>query len=86
MVARLLLEEVLSFDVREYRSVSVLRREESRLLEAEDELSVSSLVQGMLIEFVLRFIRCVRSKWCWYWRHKIESFPRRRWSHPIRDC
>ena len=83
----LLMEELLLAEVTEEESVLMLLLEDPSMLVVEgEELAVSSTNHGVEIEFTFRFMRCVRSWWCWYWRHKIEIFPRSRWSHPIHDC
>ena len=61
VVVILLMEELLSAEATEERSISMLLMDDPRLVVTEKELSVSSVVQGVLIEFVLRCIRCVRS-------------------------
>lgn len=60
-VVVLLMEKLLSVEVTNYKSVSKLSWDDPMLLFEEEELSVSSVVQGVVIEFVLRFICCVRS-------------------------
>ena len=82
----LLMEELLLAEVTEEESVLMLLLEDPMLVVDGEGLAVSSTDHGVEIKFIFRFMRCVRSWWCWYWRHKIEIFPRSRWSHPIRDC
>ena len=61
MVVVLSREELLSVEVTNDMSVSGLSLDDPRLVVEDGELSVSSSFQGVLIEFVLRFIRCVHS-------------------------
>ena len=60
-VVVLLMDKLLSVEVSNDESVLKLSWDDPMLLFEEGELSVSSVVQGVVIEFVLRFIRCVHS-------------------------
>ena len=59
-VVVLLMDKLLSVESND-ESVLKLSWDDPMLLFEEGELSVSSVVQGVVIEFVLRFIRCVHS-------------------------
>ena len=61
VVAVLLMEGLLLSEATEDRSISMLLMDDPRLVVGEEELSVSSTVHGVEIEFVLRVICCVRS-------------------------
>ena len=57
----LLMEELLLAEVSEEESVLMLLLEDPMLEVDGEELAVSSTDQGVEIEFLFRFIRCVRS-------------------------
>ena len=62
VVPILLMEELLSMEADDERSASKLSWDDPMLVVEGEELSVSSVAQGVVIECVLRFIRCVCSK------------------------
>ena len=55
------MEELLLAEVTEEESVLMLLLEDPMLVVEGEELAVSSTDQGVEIEFLFRFIRCVRS-------------------------
>lgn len=61
VVSILLMEELLLSDVTDEDSVLMLLLEDPLLVVDGEELAVSSTDQGVEIEFLFRFIRCVRS-------------------------